>query len=203
MVGFYLWGTLLTFTQTSVCDCKSHLAVTAVISVIWFEINILLNKISYKNVIFPLKTFSVSILKITIKIRCFQVGHQTEVRGRVSAAVGRGALFHWLQNTTRWRQNGEETAQVFTKRDGVHDYSAHHHYAVVLSNNHDSYAGLKRKTGKTERPSLIHNHHWRVAEKHIIVCVSLRASWLAKVALTSRRVAWWPIGQYGWGSCRC
>lgn len=36
------------------------------------------------------------------------------------------------------------------KCDGVHDYSAHHHYVVVLTNNHDSYAGLRHTAGKTK-----------------------------------------------------
>ncbi|XP_034549725.1 zinc finger protein 148 isoform X2 [Notolabrus celidotus] len=34
---------------------------------------------------------------------------------------------------------------AFMKCDGVFDYSAHHHYTVVLLNNHDSYTGLRRK----------------------------------------------------------
>ncbi|KAM6978257.1 zinc finger protein 148 isoform 1-T1 [Tautogolabrus adspersus] len=31
------------------------------------------------------------------------------------------------------------------KCDGVFDYSAHHHYTVVLHNNHDSYTSVRRK----------------------------------------------------------
>ncbi|XP_074551404.1 zinc finger protein 148 isoform X2 [Halichoeres trimaculatus] len=36
---------------------------------------------------------------------------------------------------------------AFMKCDGVFDYSAHHHYTVVLHNNHDSYTGLRRIAG--------------------------------------------------------
>lgn len=34
--------------------------------------------------------------------------------------------------------------------DGVFDYSAHHHYIVVLPHYHDRYTALRRTVGKHE-----------------------------------------------------
>lgn len=69
--------------------------------------------------------------------------------------------------------------------DGVFDYSAHHHYIVVLPHYHDRYTALRRTVGKHELYG-VNSHH--------ITCVlprglSFRLSWLT---------CWWTVSFVGY-----
>lgn len=46
--------------------------------------------------------------------------------------------------------------------DGAFGYSAHHHHIVVLPNNHDSFTGFRRLTGKNKGYSFNGQHSTEV-----------------------------------------
>lgn len=64
----------------------------------------------------------------------------------------------------------------FRERDGVFDYSAHHHYFVVLPHYHDRYTALRRTVGKHEVYSVNSHHITCALPGSLSFCLN---SWLA------------------------
>lgn len=75
--------------------------------------------------------------------------------------------------------------------DGEFDYSAHHHYIVVLPHYHDRYTALGRTVGKHELYDVNGHHINSVLPRSLSFCPK---SWLA---------CWWTVSFIGhsgrWG----
>lgn len=71
---------------------------------------------------------------------------------------------HLPKRTARWRQINE--AQSFT--NGVFDYSAHHHYIVVLPHYHDGYTALRRTAGKHGLHGVNSHHVTRILQRSLL-----------------------------------